>query len=127
MVIKDFLQIYQSDYDISDKDFDMIVCCVDIYPLNDRQQEEYFYKVMDAIYADVDILDWTDGSCEAVADWSGWIDRKKDKLTSFMKKHWERQYSDDDFTEQWIREIHLFFAGYGNEDIYERFYREVLS
>lgn len=128
MKIKDFILIKQDDYDVYDKDFDMSVTCCDIYPLDEEQEQEYYYKVMDKVYGQVELIDWGDKGCEAVADWSGWIVNNWGRLTAFMQKHWENQYEDpDDFTEQWIREIHLFFAGYANEEIYEKFYREVLE
>ncbi len=127
MVIRDFLKVKQNDYDVYDKDYDMSVTCCDIYPLDEDQQEEYYYKVMDAVYGEVEVLDWQDDGCGATADWSGWIDSRKDKLTSFMDAHWGKRYSDDDFYEQWIREIHLYFAGYADEATYKMFYEEVLA
>lgn len=126
MTIKDLIKSTERDYDVFDTEYDMSVTCCDIYPMTGEQEQEYYYKMIDRIYSEVEVI-LHDDDCDATADWTGWIDSRKDKLTSFMDAHWGRRYSDDDFYEQWIREIHLYFAGYADEKTYEMFYREVLA
>lgn len=126
MTLKELIESTEMDYDVYDTEYDMSITCCDIYPLEKEQEEEYYYKMIDKIYAEAEVISHDD-SCVATVNWTGWIEDRKEKLTAFMNNHWGKRYSDDDFYEQWIREIHLYFAGYADEATYKMFYEEVLA
>ena len=126
MTLKELIESTEMDYDVYDTEYDMSITCCDIYPLEKEQEEEYYYKMIDKIYAEAEVISHDD-SCVATANWTGWIEDRKEKLAAFVNNHWGKRYSDDDFYEQWIREIHLYFAGYADEATYKMFYEEVLA
>ena len=114
MKLYDFLKENDADYDTYDLDYDEIVtCCINIEP------EDDYDEFCVALCKKIDVVDYT--CCgDPICNWSEFIKRNMDVLRDFSNKYWQRgNYEDeDDFICEWMKELHLFMAGYGADDSY---------
>lgn len=57
-------------------------------------------------------------SCEITADWYGMIEKNEQILREWTEKNWLKgNHKDlDDYVEEWIKELHLWCAGYLPDD-----------
>lgn len=120
MKIWDLLLNNEKDYDVCDTELDISVCCVapDIYSESDMEFADDFYydKFAVMIYKAVDVLPDTENGCYVQAKWCDFIKRNKEKLRKFADENWYWVSKDEyGFIYQWIREIHLYLAGYADE------------
>jgi hypothetical protein len=111
----DFLVLTDCDYDTYDTEYDNIITCVSI----DGKPEDDYEKFYQEMCKKVEV--YHVGEYELTVNWSDLIQRNLDKFKAFAKEHWRYAYEDDDdeLIYQWIKEIHLYFAGYVSEDFYE--------
>jgi hypothetical protein len=116
----DILNISEKDFDTYDTEFDttVTVCWID------REKEDYD-KFCNGITKKVNVIKKVgDG---LLVNWSDLIKRNMEKFRQFTQDNWSEncQYEDDEdeFVYQWIREIHLYMAGY----VSERFYKKLVA
>ena len=124
MKIWDMLLNYANDFDVYDTDFDVSVCCVapDIYSESDMEFADDFYsdKFAVMIYKAVDVIPESIHDFSATGKWSDFVRRNKEKLREWAERNWFYvPKSEDEFTYQWINEIHLYLAGYADESSYK--------
>lgn len=123
MTVYDFIKETGYDYDVYDDDFDTCVTCCDC---SDSEDEDNYYRFYSGIQKLVNVVenrkDWL------IADWSAMIRQNKPILEEYMYKNWKRDYEDeDDFIYEWIREFHLWGAGYTSENTYKDFVENYMS
>ena len=118
---------YDGDFDMGDNVFDRSVCCVSLNKAcfididNSTDPSDKFTKY---IYDNVKIITAKPDKDFVVADWTGFVEEHFDKLKEFARQYWVNDYKDkDDFTEEWINEIHLWLAGW---DIGDENYNDFL-
>lgn len=116
-ILYDFLIMSQCDYDTYDKDYDGVITCVCI----DDEPTDFYDKFYHEMCKKVEIVEVTNGS-NLICNWSELIERNLDKFKAFAKENWKYAYEDDDdeLIYQWIKEIHMYFAGYVSDNFYEK-------
>ena len=117
MKLYDFLKISDNDYDAYDDVYDISVTTCRIY--EDDNNDDYDNFCID-IMKKVDVVKVT-SDITMICKWSDLIERNLEKFKAFTSENWEDQYEDDkdEFIYQWIKEIHLYMAGYVSEDYYK--------
>lgn len=120
MKIKEYLDTLPCDIDTYDKVFDAVVTCCQISDEEFKEEEKgnfkYYYRFIKYIYENVDVID----PKYAICNWAGFVEKNIDVFQKFMEEHWIHCYTDkDDFIYQWIKEIHLWLAGYSYENNYK--------
>lgn len=115
MTLYEYLKMREDDFDTYDTVFDtgVTVCYIE-------EEDDEYDKFCNGIIKKVDVIHIND-DCPIV-NWYEMIERNIDKFKAFTKKHWKIscQYEDDidEFMYQWINEIHMYMAGYVDEDFY---------
>ena len=68
-------------------------------------------------------------SGDLICNWSEFIKRNMVTFRNFANKHWyKNNFADeDDFICEWIEELHLFLAGYGEDGAYGFYKAELLD
>ncbi len=114
MTLYEFVNLHGEDYDVYDNEYDESVTVCYIDKIRDGY-DAFCAKIMKK----VSVVDTTYDD-EPIANWSELIHRNMPVFKSFTEEHWRRKYRDDmdEFVYQWIKEIHLYFAGYVSEDFY---------
>ena len=114
MTLYEYLNLYGEDYDVYDEDYDECVTVSFIDEICDGY-DSFCAKMM----RKVSVVD-TDNNDNPIANWSELVRRNMPVFKSFTEEHWRRKYRNDmdEFIYQWIKEIHLYFAGYVSEDFY---------
>lgn len=115
------------DFDVGDETFDVLVCCCspNPQPFSPTKKEPYDYFT-DYIYDNVKIVNAKPDKDFVVADWTGFVEERFDKLKEFSRQYWRGNYDDkDDFTYEWINEIHAWLAGNVCDENYNDFLRVV--
>lgn len=114
--VYEFMCLTQGDYDINDSELDTSVTVVYIEESDDNDTHEQFCI---ELLKKVKLNSFTNNCVEA--DWSALIRENKELFTQFMKENWKQQYTDEEeFIYQWIKEIHLYLAGYTYDDMYAK-------
>lgn len=114
------------DFDVGDNIFDVVVCCCspDFEDL-DNSNDPYD-KFTKYIYDNVKIATAKPDKDFVVADWTGFVNENFDKLKEFSRQCWRGDYDNkDDFTYEWIKEIHAWLAGYVGDGNYKDFMKVV--
>ena len=121
MTLRELLELKQDDYDTFDTYFSGVVTCCHIDKdefkenISDKSADKYYYLFCKYIYDNVFVSDFAFNTC----DWTGFIQRHEEPLKQFMSEYWDTQYDNDcDFICEWIKEIHLWLAGYTTESSY---------
>ena len=115
------------DYDVGDETFVVLVCCCspNPKPFSPTKKEPYDY-FSDYIYDNVKIVNAKPDKNIVVADWTGFVEEHFDKLKEFSRHYWRGNYDNkDDFTYEWINEIHAWLAGKVCDENYNDFLRVV--
>ena len=115
----------KTDLDTYDTVYDR---CVTISADVDYPPEDDYDEFVFALTKLVDFKE-VYSSCEVVCDWIGLIKRNMDVFRDFADKYWYKNNfkHDDDFIPEWIRELHLFAAGYGEDGKYGFYKAELLD
>jgi hypothetical protein len=119
------MKIEQCTMDTYDNVYDIGVT---VEPIEDDDYKTYpddenYYKFCLEILKKVDVVEKSGGSL--IVNWNELVNNNMEKFRAFTEKHWREdcQYEDDndEFVYQWINEIHLYLAGYTNEETYGEF------
>lgn len=116
MTVYEYLKMNECDEDFWDDQFDtcVTICCPD------EESTDFYDKYIEEISKRVNVIK-TDGT--VIAGWSEMIEKNFEKFKAFTKAHWRTDYEDhDDFVYEWIKEIHLYVAGYVPDSFYEVLY-----
>lgn len=123
MTVYEYLKMTNGDYDTYDTEFDTCVTCVDC---SDSENEDNYYRFYSGIQKLVNVIEIKKDIL--IANWSEMIRKNKVILEEFMKERWIKQYEDEeDFIYEWIREFHLWGAGYASESTYKDFVENYMS
>lgn len=81
------------------------------------KEDKYYYRFLNYLNNNVQVL--SAGNC--ICAWTDFIKKHIKAFKKFTKEHWTRTYEDDmdEFIYQWIRELHLYGAGYVSETEYK--------
>jgi hypothetical protein len=103
----------ENDFDTYDTQYDASVTVCHIY----EEYDEYD-KFCNNIMKKVNVEKINDDAL--TVNWSGLIEKNMDKFKEFSREYWAYDYEDDidEFVYQWINEIHMYIAGYVDEDFY---------
>ena len=113
MTLYELIKTTQEDYDTYDKEYDaeVTVCFIE-------EECDDCDKFCNGIIKKVNVV--KQNGCCLIVDWTKLIRDNMKKFRKFTNQHWGRKYKDDEdeFIYQWIKEIHLYMAGYVPEDFY---------
>lgn len=107
----DYIEFYDNVFDIfvgldyvSEKDLN-------------READKYYYRFLNYLNNNVQVLSVANSTCA----WTNFIKKHIKAFKKFTKEHWVRTYKDDldEFIYQWIKELHLYGAGYVSESEYK--------
>lgn len=115
MKLYDFMKLTETDYDTYDTVYDegVTVCYIEEDTENDNY-DKFCINIMkkaemEKLNGDILIVNWT----KLIKD-------NMEKFREFSMRHWAFEYEDeDDFIYEWIKEIHMYMAGYVSEDFYD--------
>lgn len=124
MTVYEFIKHEDSDFDIYDNEFDKCVTVCAPYYGEFRDNSDVFE---DEILKRVRLIR-KKNDYEAVADWSGFIKFYINEFRNFAKKHWISIPNDEDsLVSAWIKELHLYFAGYVSVEFYKVLLDELIG
>ena len=115
MTLFDYVKMTEKDFDTYDTVYDAVVTVCHIYEEDECDEYDKFcnniMKKVNVVKVNADVL---------IVDWCELIDRNLDKFKNFTEEYWKYKYEDDidEFMYQWINEIHLYMAGYVDEELY---------
>ena len=114
MTLYEFVMLHENDYDAWDKEYDTCVTVCHIDKVTDSY-DAFCKKMMQKVS-----VVGTANNDDPIVNWTELIERNMPVLKSFTEKHWDNKYKDDvdEFIYQWIKEIHMYFAGYVSEEFY---------
>ena len=119
MTLYEFVNATQRDYDAFDDVYD---ACVTVCYIGKEESDDYD-RFCNGIMKKVNVTERKD-NCTLIVDWSELVKRNMDKFRAFTRKNWFGicQYEDDvnEFIYQWIKEIHLYMAGYVSDGLYKK-------
>lgn len=119
MKLYDYLRLTECDYDTYDDAYDAVITvCINTEPEDDY--DEFCIDLCNKI----DICKISEDG-NPICNWSEFIERNLHVFRKFANKYWTKgNYEDEeDFIYEWIKELHMFLAGYGND---YTFYKEEL-
>lgn len=126
MTVYEYIKTNGCDYDVYDDVFDTCVTCCDCSEDDGDEYDKFYYRFYAGIQKLVTVKKINKDSL--VANWYDLIRENEDVFREFMEEHWNRQYEDDDdFAYEWIRELHLWGAGYVSESTYKDFVENYMS
>lgn len=81
-----------------------------------REDDKYYYRFLDYLNNNVQVLSVANSTCA----WTDFIKKHIKVFKKFAKEYWVRSYKDDmdEFIYQWIKELHMYGAGYVSETEY---------
>ena len=111
----DFIKMSERDYDTYDTKYDAVVTVCHIC---EEDESDDYDKFCNNIIKKVNVVEINGDSL--IVNWSELIERNMDLFKYFTEEHWYYHYEDDidEFVYQWIKEIHMYMAGYVSEDFY---------
>ena len=127
MNLYEYMKIEQGTLDTYDNEYDS---CVTVESIDDDDYKnysdsEYYYRFYLEILKKVEVAEKSGNSL--IVKWSDMINRNMEKFKAYTKENWYKdcQYEDDEdeFIYQWINEIHLYLAGYVDEDTYKGLFK----
>ena len=115
MTLFEYLQMAENDFDTYDTKCDAGVTVCHIY---EEDEADEYDKFCNGIIKKVNVVK-INGDTLTV-NWSELIEKNLGEFKEFTKQHWKYQYENDidEFVYQWINEIHMYMAGYVDEDFY---------
>lgn len=121
MTLYDFITKEQADFDTYDTVYDVCVTVCEPYEYDEGEDKESCDIFSDMIIKMVEVEEKT-GECTCICKWSDFI---KNNIETFRNAAEELWYSapkeDDDLIYEWIKEIHLWLAGYVSDNAYTTF------
>ena len=117
MKLYDYLVTNNGDYDCYDTIFDM--CVTVCFDIPDETEIEPYDEFCNTLYKLVDFVK-TVNHYTLIVDWYGFIKKNYDKFKEYANDFWIRGNHDDedDFIYEWIKELHLYVAGYASNEQY---------
>lgn len=115
MTLYEYLKMTEGDFDTYDTKYDAVVtvCYIDEESECDNYDKfcNNIIKKVNVVKVNGDVL---------IVDWCELIERNLVKFKDFTEEYWKYKYEDDidEFMYQWINEIHLYMAGYVDEELY---------
>ena len=114
MTLYEYVMLHENDYDVYDDEYDtcVTVCYID-------KVTDGYDAFCNKMTQKVSVVQ-TNYNDDPIANWSELIKRNMPVFKSFTEEHWRKKYRNDidEFVYQWIKEIHLYFAGYVSEEFY---------
>ena len=82
-----------------------------------REDDKYYYRFLDYLNNNVQVLSVANSTCA----WTDFIKKHIKAFKKFAKEYWARSYKDDmdEFIYQWIKELHMYGAGYVSKSEYK--------
>lgn len=124
MTLFDFIVKEQADFDTYDTEYDMCVTVCEPYEYDKDEEKEPYDIFTELIMKNVEVERKT-GECTCVCKWSDFI---KNNIDTFRKAAEALWYSTPETNEslvyEWIKEIHLWLAGYVSDTTYKTFITE---
>ena len=115
MTLYEYLKMTEGDFDTYDTKYDAVVtvCYID-----EESECDNYDKFCNSIIKKVNVVK-VNGDV-LIVDWCELIERNLVKFKDFTEEYWKYKYEDDidEFMYQWINEIHLYMAGYVDEELY---------
>ena len=122
MTLYELLKMEQCDFDTFDTVFDICVTVCDPY-VPDEGEEEWFDKFYDFIIKNVEVMEKT-GECTCICKWYDFIKNNIEVFRNAANDMWFEDCipdNEEDLIYEWIKDIHLWLAGYGSECEYKKF------
>ena len=123
MKLYDFLAMNECDYDTWDDVYDMdITVSINLEPQDDY--DEFCVGLVKL----VDVKDFT--CCgDPICGWGDLIKNNMEVFRKFADENWYKNNceDEDDFICEWIKELHYFLAGYGADDQYWFYKKEIVD
>ena len=106
------------DIDTYDTEFDVCVTvCIDIKRGKNLDSLEPYDKFNNLLVRKV-FVESTDKNI--ICNWSGFVKKNMALFKAYSEQNWIRTYNDDDTTfYEWLKDVHLLMAGYGDDTIYK--------
>ena len=125
MTLYDYLKTSPQDWDTYDTEYDVCVTIGHVYE-DDEDDEEGWYSDFRKFYINimkkVNVISQEEDCL--IINWSDLIKNNMKKFRAFSKENWfkHRQFEndEDEFVYQWIKEIHLYIAGYVSDNFYNK-------
>ena len=117
MNLYEYLMAYGEDVDAYDDVFDASVTACVI-----EDEEDDYDRFCNNLFKHAEVVGKTVvyGCPSPIVAWAKLISDNMEKFKDFSKEHWIEQYEDDDdFIYEWIKELHLYCAGYVNDSFYK--------
>ena len=121
MTLYEYMKVVKNCIDTYDNVFD---ACVTVDYIEDDEYKDYpdmenYYRFCVEILKKVEAEVHSNGNL--IVKWNELIINNMEKFREFTNEHWRYNYEDDDdeFVYQWINEIHMYIAGYVDEDTYK--------
>lgn len=116
ITLYDFLKVTQRDFDTYDTEYDteVTVCYI-----ADEDVTDEYDKFCTEIIKLVNVVR-QNGEYSLIVNWNDLIKCNMEKFKEFTEENWVFTYENDidEFIYQWIKEIHLYLAGYVSENFY---------
>lgn len=114
MTLMDLVKI-KGGIDTYDIKYDITVCCEEPYQVGGYGDEFTKY-----VYDNVEVTDAKNNIC----DWTKFVNDNKAALKEFSNRNWRGGIPDDNdnFEYEWIKEIHLYLAGYVSNSEYKELF-----
>ena len=123
MILYDFIVKNDADYDTYDDVYDASVTV----SINTEPEDDYdeFCIGLSKLVEVKEINHWGDLIC----GWSDLISNNMSVFRKFANEHWIKgNYADkDDFICEWIKELHMLLAGYGEDGMYWFYKKEIVD
>lgn len=125
MTIYELLKTEENDYDIWDTEFDdCVTCCY----MDEEDIEDEYDVFCYTLMSNMPVCGVSFDKGTVTANWAELIRKNIEIFREFAKDNWVNEYEDeDDFIYAWIRELHLFLAGYASGDIYTLAKEQILD
>ena len=120
MTLYEYMKVEQDCIDTYDNVYDAIVTVdyIEDDEYMENPDDENYYKFSVEILKKVNVV--KNVGDNLIVNWNELISNNMEKFREFSSENWYEQYEDDDdeFVYQWIKEIHMYLAGYVGESTY---------
>ncbi|HPY85533.1 MAG TPA: hypothetical protein PLS20_10935 [Ruminococcus flavefaciens] len=121
MTLYDFITKEQADFDTYDTVYDVCVTVCEPYEYAEGEDKDSSDIFSDMIMKMVEVDEKT-GECTCTCKWSDFIKNNKETFRNAAEELWySAPKDDDDLIYEWIKELHLWLAGYVSDNAYTTF------